>query len=155
MTNASTAFYHGTAGTYGQGVFVVVAPAWAESPIPQILTSTDCITWTNRQHPPTPPTGPTGNFTGIASTNGVYVVATSSTFVRSTNGLVYLTVSNSPALASVITYGNGFIGVGPGGTVYVSGDGLSWTQRNSGTLSNLRSVTAGSGLIVTVGDNGA
>jgi len=146
-----------TAGVGGNGTFVILGVA---SPVmglnlPPIYTSTDGLTWTNRQQAPQPPTGQTNIFTSIAFSNGVYVVATSSTFVRSTNGLVYSTVSNSPALTAVTTYSNNFVGVGSNGTVYISGDGLSWTQRNSGTLNNLRGIASGGGLLVAVGDTGA
>jgi hypothetical protein len=144
-------------GAYGNGNYVIVANTYPVEgvPLPPIYTSTDGLTWTNRQHAPAPPTGQTSTFTSIAFSNGVYVVATSSTFVRSTNGLVYVTVSNSPALSSVITFSNGFAGVGSGGKIYISDDGLSWTQHNSATTSNLHGISSGNGLLVAVGDNGA
>ena len=145
----------GSAGAYGNGTYVIIAPTNPTYTLPPIFTSTDGLTWTNRQHAPPSPTGPTGNFRSIAFSNGVYAVAVSNSIVRSTNGLVYLTVSNSPALSSVITYSNGFVGVGSSGNIYVSSDGLSWTQRNSGTANNLHGITAGGGLLVAVGDNGA
>jgi len=146
------ALYGGNAGTYGNGTYVIVARP--SSSLPQILTSCDSLTWTNRQQPLLPPTGPTTTFTSIAFSNGVYVVGSSNSIARSSNGLVYATVSNSPALTSVITYGNGFIGVGLAGNIYVSADGLSWTQRNSGTAANLHGISAGGGLLVAVGDTG-
>lgn len=142
------------AGAYGNGNYVIVAGTDFNHSLPPIYTSADGLTWTNCQHAPTPPAGQTNTFSSIAFSNGVYIVATSSTSVRSTNGLVYSTVSNSPALTAVITYSNNFVGVGSNGTVYVSGDGLSWTQRNSGTLNNLRGIASGGGLLVAVGDTG-
>ena len=150
---ASIIGYGENAGTYGNNTYVVVAPP--SSSLPKILTSSDGLTWTNRQQPLLPPTGPATTFTSIAFSNGVYVAGSSNSIARSTNGLAYVTVSDSPALTSVITYGNGFIGVGSGGAVYVSGDGLTWTQRNSGTASNLHGIAAGNGLLVAVGDNGS
>jgi hypothetical protein len=154
LTNVVRAVY---GGTYGLGTFVVVSSPYYQTSLPLIFTvpPTNLLAWTNQQHPPTPPTGPTGNFTSITSSNSVYVVATSSSFVCSTNGLVYTVVSNSPSLAAVTYTGSSFIGVGSGGNIYQSGDGQSWVQRNSATLNNLRGVTTGSGLIVAVGDNGA
>ena len=145
----------GTAGAFGNGHSVIVAPADVDYSLPPIFTSTDGLTWVNQQHPPTPPVGPTDVFTSITFSNGIYVVAGANSIVRSTNGLVYTIASNSPVLASVITFSNKFVGVGPGGNIYISGDGLSWTQRNSGTFNNLRGIAAGNSLLVAVGDNGA
>ena len=107
----------------------------------------------NQQHLPYPPTGPTGNFTSIASSNSVYVVATSSSFVRSTMPCLYrrqqYPFARSGDLHWKQLYWRRF-----GGNIYQSGDGQSWMQRNSATLNNLRGVTAGNGLIAAVGDNG-
>ncbi|MGD1089962.1 MAG: hypothetical protein ABR955_14745, partial [Verrucomicrobiota bacterium] len=136
----------GETGAYGNGTFVVV---------PALSTSPDGFTWTNQQQSPAPPTGPTNNLTSICFSNGVYVVAEADGVVISTNDLAYATVSNSPALSAIIAGSNGFTGVGGGGTIYVSSDGISWTQRNSGTASNLYGITSGGGLLVAVGDDGA
>ena len=144
-----------TAGAYGNGTYVIVAPTDVNHSLPPIFTSTDGLTWTNRQHAPTPPTGPAYTFTSVASNNVAYVLVSATLAGWSSNGLTYVVASNTPPLASVITFSNKFAGVGPGGTIYVSGDGLSWTQRNSGTASNLHGITAGNGLLVAVGDNGA
>lgn len=142
----------GYAGAYGNGNYVIIASP--SGSVPQIFTSTDGLTWTNQQHLPPPPTGPAGSFTSITFSNGVYVVAANSSIVRSTNGLFYTIASNTPALSSVANIGSNFIGVGSGGQIFLSGDGLSWTQHTSATLNNLHGLTTGSGLIVVVGDNG-
>ena len=146
----------GTSGAYGNGTYVVVTPAprYPLGSLPQILVSTDGVDWTNVEQPPSPPTGPAGSFTSIAFTNGIYVVAASNSVVRSTDGLVYAAVSNSPALSSVITYAGGFIGAGPGGNIYVSDDGLTWTQRNSGTANSLHGIASNGSQLVAVGDDG-
>jgi len=152
-TAYNTFYDHTTSGAYGNGTFVITAVGGGS--LPPIFTSTDGLGWANQQHPPAPSVGPTNSLTSITFSNGIYVVAGANSMVRSTNGLVYAIASNSPALSSVITYSNGFIGVESSGVIYVSGDGLSWTQRNSGTLNNLRGIAAGGGLFVAVGDNGA
>lgn len=135
----------GSAGAYGNGTYVLVPP---------FFTSTNALDWTNSQQSPPSPVGPTSTFTSIAFSNGIYVVAGTSSIVQSTNGLVFTVESNTPALSSIITLGSTFVGVGAGGLIYQSGDGVSWTQRNSGTLNNLYAVTAGGSLAVAVGDNG-
>jgi len=54
-----------------------------------------------------------------------------------------------------VTYGNGlFVAVGEGGTILTSRDGVTWTQRTSGTSNDLYSVTYGNGLFVAVGAKG-
>jgi hypothetical protein len=138
----------GNAGAYGNGVYVVVVSSQT------IYTSSDSLNWTNLQHAPAPPTGPSGNFYSIASSNETYVVATSASFVASTNDTVYAVESNTPSLSSVILFSNTFVAVGGSGDVYQSTNGFSWTLRNSGTTDNLHSVAAG-GLLAAVGDDGA
>ncbi len=152
--NVPTVAQQGNAGAFGNGIYVIVASSFMGS-LPPILTSSDGLNWTNRQHAPAPAVGPTYTGTSIALNNGMYVVATPNAVLISSNDAVYTVASNTPSISSVASLGGGFIGVGPGGTIYQSGDGLSWTQRNSGTLSNLRGVTGGNGLLVAVGDNGA
>jgi hypothetical protein len=143
--NLPDSLQQGAAGAYGNGTYVIM---------PLFLTSTDGLNWVSQAQPATPPFGPGNNFSGITYSNDTYVVAGANYVVQSTNGLVYTIASNTPALSSVTTFGSTFMGVGAGGTIYQSGDGLSWTQRNSGTLNNLHSVTAGGSLAVAVGDDG-
>ncbi len=143
------------AGAYGNGNYVIVAPVNPNYSLPPIFTSTDGLTWTNRQHAPAPPTGPAYTFTCIASNNGVYSVASGNSFAISSNGLSYVIASNTPALSSVVAFNHEFVSVGPGGAVYVSTDGLTWTQHTSATANNLHGVTLGNGLLVAVGDGGA
>ena len=53
------------------------------------------------------------------------------------------------------TSSNGlFVTVGNVGSILTSSDGISWTERTSGTTNNLYGVTYGGGLLVVVGDNG-
>ena len=143
------------AGAYGNGNYVILAPTSSFYSLPPIFTSSDGLTWVNRQHAPGPPAGSAYTFTCIASNNGVYVVASVNSIAVSSNGLSYVIASNTPALGSVLAFGNAFVGVGSGGGIYVSTNGLSWTQRNSGTTSSLHGVAAGNGLLVSVGDGGA
>ncbi len=138
-------YQQGSAGAYGNGTYVIM---------PLFLTSTDGLNWVSQPQPATPPFGPGNNFSNITCYGDTYVVAGANYVVQSTNGLVYAIESNTPALTFVTTYGSTFIGVGSGGTIYQSGDGLSWTQRNSGTLNDLHCVTIGNGLAVAVGDAG-
>jgi hypothetical protein len=51
-----------------------------------------------------------------------------------------------------VTYGNGlFVAVGEDGTILTSPDGVTWTQRTSGTSNWLNGVAYGNGLFVAVG----
>jgi hypothetical protein len=55
-----------------------------------------------------------------------------------------------------VTYGNGtFVVVGSGGTILTSSDGVTWTQRTSGTSNRLYGVTYGNGTFVAVGGGSA
>jgi hypothetical protein len=153
--NIPSSSEQGFAGAYGNGSYVIVAPANFAFALPPIFTSTDGLNWTNQQHAPTPPSGPTNLLTSITFSNGIYVVGSTNFIVQSTNGLVYSVVSNSPALSSVTFFNNNFVGVGSVGKIYQSGDGVSWTQRNSATLNNLHGIGSSSSLLVAVGDNGA
>ena len=54
-----------------------------------------------------------------------------------------------------IVYGNGrYVAVGINGVIVSSGDGVSWTDRKSGTGNTLNCVTFGNGLFVAAGNNG-
>jgi hypothetical protein len=44
--------------------------------------------------------------------------------------------------------------VGFFGTILTSPDGITWTERTTGTWVYLREVTSGNGLFVTVGESG-
>ncbi len=145
----------GNAGAYGNGLYVIVEPA--QSPLSQlhIYTSYDGVNWAMQQFNSQAPVGPTSTCNSITYSNGMYLVATSGSFVSSTNGSVYTIESNTPSLSSVITYSNSFVGVGSSGLIYQSSDGVIWSQRNSGTANSLNGVAAGNGLLVAVGNNGA
>jgi len=54
-----------------------------------------------------------------------------------------------------VTYGNGlFVTVGWNGTILTSSDGITWTERTSGTPIDLYGITSRNGLFVTVGESG-
>jgi hypothetical protein len=143
--------YRLTAGAYGNGQFVVVGA----TPAAEMFTSSDAVNWTNQTYVPAPPTGPTSAFASIASGNGVYVAASASSLARSSDDVTYTNVSGSPGLSAVVFSSGTFTGVGPGGAIYQSSDGVTWTQRNSATTEDLNAVTSGGGLLVAVGASGA
>jgi hypothetical protein len=133
----------GNAGTYGNGIYVVVQSSQG------IYTSPDLVNWSTNSF-----ASPTANFNSVAFSHGTYVVASSSSFVVSTNELIYAAENNTPALSSVITYSNAFVAVGPAGAIYQSTNGFTWTAQNSSTANDLYSVTAAGGLLVAVGEGG-
>jgi hypothetical protein len=54
-----------------------------------------------------------------------------------------------------VAYGNGtYVAVGKVGTIVTSSDGVSWTNRSSGTTNPLWGVAYGNGMFVAVGDGG-
>lgn len=145
-------FVLGTSGAFGNGFYAVVTGEYGTSPT---FASSNVVDWSAQGYSPPPAVGPTGKFNSVTFSNDMYVVATSSSFVESSNGLPYSVESNTPSASSVIAYGNSFVAVGASGDIYQSTNGLSWTQRNSGTPDALYSVAAGNGLLVAVGTNGA
>jgi hypothetical protein len=141
-------FLVGNAGAYGNGLYVIV------NSTSTIYTSTDNVNWGAPQLNVQSPIGPGSTFNSITYSNGTYVVATSNLFVVSTNGSGFVVENNTPSLSSVTTFGGSFVGVGTNGAIYQSSDGISWTQRVSGTANNLHCVAGGSSKLVTVGDGG-
>lgn len=144
-------------GAYGNGLYVMVGMLnYYYRSVPPKFTSYDAVNWAVQTNTPAPPAGPNYTLYSIAAnSNGVAVAGSSGLMVRSTNDAVYYAVSNSPMLPAVVSFGSGFMGVGAAGGIYQSGDGLSWTQRNSGTANGLHGITSNGSLLVTVGDNGA
>jgi hypothetical protein len=147
QTNISLPNIFNNAGAYGNGFYVIVGPDGN-------LVSPDVINWSKQQFIPPAAVGPISTFNSIAYSNGTYVVATSSSFVVSTNDSVYTVESNTPSLSSVTAYYNGFVGVGSSGQLYQSTNGFAWFQHNSGTANNLHGIAAGNNLLIAVGDNG-
>jgi hypothetical protein len=60
-----------------------------------------------------------------------------------------------PSLHAAIHGGAGFVVVGDTGTILTSDDGVSWTNRQSGTSRSLYDVAWGNGTYVAVGEAGA
>jgi hypothetical protein len=147
LPNVSLLPFFGTGGAYGNGAYLIVGQYGN-------FASSDLVNWSAQGYVPPSAVGPTNACYSIAFTNNMYVVATSNSFIESTNGLPYILETNAPSLNSVITYNNTFVAVGPSGEIYQSTNGVSWTQRNSGTANTLHCVAAGNGLLVAVGDNG-
>ncbi len=63
--------------------------------------------------------------------------------------------SGSTSLHGVARSPSAWVAVGDGGTVLSSPDAITWTKRDSGTTSDLRSVTWDGSLFVAVGTDGA
>jgi hypothetical protein len=148
-TNVSLPDIYNNDGAYGNSSYVITSGGGKN------FVSPDVINWSTQGYVPPSAAGPTGTFNSIAYSNGTYVVATSNSFVVSTNDASYLTASNTPSLSSVVSFGTNFVAVGSSGQIYTSTNGFSWAQRNSGTADNLHGVATGNNLLVAVGDNGA
>jgi PKD repeat protein len=73
----------------------------------------------------------------------------------STDSLDNWQLRNKGNLFNAVTYGNGtFVAVGPYGKILTSPDGITWTERDSGTSRYLNGVAFGNGTFVVVGDYG-
>jgi hypothetical protein len=98
---------------------------------------------------------------GLALATDYYVVGTQSTntfFVSATESgtpIAYTDGGTGTHSWQIAMSSDGlFVTVGNVGTILTSSDGISWTERTSGTTNNLYGVTYGGGLVLTVGDNG-
>ena len=142
----------------GAGVLVVVGEGGT------ILSSTDTVTWTQRQ------AGTTADLYGVAFGNGTFVAVggtTNSEILTSSDGILW-TPQPAPGgnpLKAVAWGANTFVAVGEQGAILASTNGLVWTQRPTGVLNTLFAVTATSTdfdvlsgtppLFVGVGEQGA
>jgi len=136
-----------TSLTYGNGLFVAVAPYSS----PYVMTSPDGITWTARTSPP-------GSWTSVAYGNGLFVAVapyTSPYVMTSPDGITWTTRTAPPGAWSSVAYGNGiFVAVTslsyPSSPyVMTSPDGINWTTRTA-PPGNWNIVTYGNGLFVAV-----
>ena len=130
--------------TYGANLFVVTSSNGG------IASSSDGATFIART------SGTTRNLWGVAYGNGLFVAvgqgSTTGAFVTSPDGTNW--TSHSSVNLRNIAFGNGtFVIVGDAGYL-ASGNGLSWTQRGSGTAGTINGVGYGDGFFIAVGDGG-
>lgn len=133
---------------YGGGAFVAVGDDIGETG-GNIQLSADATSWTRiATHIP-------GDLRGIAYGGGMFV-AVGDVILTSPDGSVWARSDYEPQLMlRAVAYANGvFVATGDGGVIVTSKDGLSWTQRASGTDA-LYGVAAGGGKFIAVGENGA
>lgn len=128
---------------YGNGRFVAVGEDI-------ILTSTNGTSWDQIY--------PSGYFLyGVTYGGGKFVaVGENGTIVTSLNAFDWELQNYSGPNLRGVDYGNGrFVAVGDQGTIVTSSDGgITWTQENSGTYSNLWDVAHRNCLFVAVGNGG-
>lgn len=144
--------------TSAAGSFATVGASGA------IFTSTDGTSWASQ---PTPSgfssdlyavTGHAANLNNPGNPALRWVaVGAGGASVYSTDGAVWAVgrtynLSN-PALRSLTQVAGTFFAVGDAGTILSGTDGISWTNRTSGTANNLNGVAHGS-IYVAVGDSG-
>ena len=132
-----------------------------------ILTSTDGVTWAQRQ------SGTTINLRSVAYGNGQFVAVgggEGGSILTSANGVNWIQRESRQAegtlhvyfdFAVSIAYGNGrFVAVGndccgDGPSSFVTSvDGMDWIVRPSGTWNHLQGIAYGNGHFVAFGDNG-
>ena len=127
--------------TYGNGTFVAVGDNGT------LLTSPDGVTWNARQ------LATTSQLHDVAYGNGIFVAVGNDYIVSSSNLINWNYFSN--ARNDGVAYGNGrFVVVGSDGSVEISTNGTSWTQKNLGIDKDLYEVTYGIGTFLAVGYDG-
>lgn len=138
--------------TYGNGTFTAVSDTGT------VVTSINGVTWTRRS-------GGTQGVFGVAYGNGKFVAVGGASecflFFCSYRSVAYASDStvtwtqSNPGPSfylSDLAFGNGiFVGVGDGGTIVTSPDGMSWTPQISGSTEFLYNVAFGDGTFVVVG----
>src|SRR5438477_2191667 len=147
-TLSSLGCYGSSAVTYGNNMFVAECGGrW--------YSSTNATTWTSR-----PLNLFESFFKDVAFGNNHFVAVIAgngqgSVISTSPDGTVWrgTNLSASGLVPASVTYGNGvFAAVGSAGTIFRStDDGMTWTQINAGTRSNLLGVAHGNGVFVAVG----
>ena len=143
---------------YANGTFVAVGEAG------RIQTSPNGVTWTKRA------SGDSDAFAAITYSSGLFV-AVGGNIETSSDGVTWVqrvTFDSTETFHKGVAHGNGvFVAVGESsryyggtyhdsGSVYASSDGITWVEKNSGTLDSLNGVTHSNekGLFVAVGDKG-
>ncbi len=127
---------------YGNGSFVAVGNTGT------LLVSSDGVTWSSRQ------LATTGQLHDVAYGNGMFVAVGNDHIASSSDLTTWNYFAN--ARNDGVAYGNGrFVVVGSDGSVEVSSDGTTWTERNLGSDKSLFEVTYGNGTFLAVGHNGA
>jgi hypothetical protein len=124
---------------FGNGKFVAVGDAGT------ILTSDDGRIWEGHIY------AGLGNLRGVAFGDGKFVAAGD----RISTSFDGITWSRSGVTGPFrgIGYGNGlFVVVGDQGRILSSGDGATWTERNSSVTNSLNGVAWGNGKFVVAGD---
>ncbi len=113
-----------------------------------VLTSSNGITWTSRT------SGTSLGLYSVTYGNGKFVAA-GQIILSSTNGVNWITRDSGSYVFEAVAYLNGaFMTVGDNGVMKVSADGITWSNRNSGTTTTLYGLTYGNGTYVVVGAGG-
>ncbi len=98
------------------------------------------------------------NFQGVCATPTLFVITgAGGTILSSPSGTNQWTVRNSPRqtfLSSVAAFPGGFVAVGDGGVLLVSGDGIQWTDRSPGGSEWIYRVRWVGDQLVAVGQGG-
>lgn len=148
--------------TYGNGLFAAVAnyPGFAPYPDPgttPIATSPDGVTWTFRS---VPAAGASLPYSTIAYGNGIFVAASSTCVITSTDGINWSATTSLPGswtTISSIAYGNGVfvatVAFPIANLIFTSEDGVTWTQRTA-AAQYWRSVAFGNGYFAAVNSDG-
>jgi hypothetical protein len=132
-----------TGVAYGNGIFVAVSNGGAGVTGGNVMTSTDGITWTQRNL--------AFNAETVFFANGKFTTLAN----YSTNGITW-SASNIASNAYGITYGNGyFVGVDQSGDrINYSTDAITWTAIASPTVNSYQAITFGENTFVAVADTG-
>lgn len=107
-----------------------------------IGTSTDGITWVART------SGTTSNINALLYDGTLYHAAGCNFTLTSTDAITWTTntgyTATTSTIRSLLYAGSQYVLAGQGGLLKTSPDGVTWTSRTSGTVSNINALTYGS-----------
>jgi hypothetical protein len=125
----------------------LVAMAWGGPAGLIVRDSTDGTHWT--AYPRC--TGPGGSTRQVRYFEGPHLFVTAGSLSASVDGANWVAPSE-PASALGVAYGDGrFVAVGAHGAAWVSQDGHTWVQNQTGSTEDLNDVAYGAGVFVAVG----
>lgn len=112
---------------YGNGVYTAIGGPSATA----IRTSSDCITWTTRDHP-----FGTNEIRGVVFENGLFVawssISSGVQIATSPDGVTWTSRMSGVGGVKKVVFGNGvFVAVGTSTNNYSSTDGVTWTPRTN------------------------
>ena len=126
--------------TYGKSKYIIVGSEGT------MLISSDRTSWEYKKFG--------HHLYSIIFENDTFVVATEHGILTSSDGNSWIKRISGYSFNDVAYGNNTFVSLGDGGTIFISSDKSTWTERNSGTSNHLKGISFGNNIFVALGDGG-